>query len=399
MARKTFAVNVNGDFEANINSWSSTAAALSQVDTPGTHSWAGTKSLQCVPNGTSGSVYILSEDIAVVPGRVLTVTGSAYGTSAVYMAYPRVQWFDASGTYLSISGTGYSDTVAGQWTTRTATVTAPANAYRAKLAPSAGNTPTATWLLDEFWANGNYTLGVSATATPTAGDWKVTLNLSTDAALAEYGSYRIQRDGVTQVFLNGALPATWTGTQPAGTTSTWGVQLMKDVSNGSTLFVPIVNTTVQVTTESSSGASLITNLDGSAYAWAEIQSWPEWRYTRRTATMQIMGSRNPVVTNDVALRASSTPVFLTRTTADRDALDNVLSQAGPLRIQPYCDALDRPYVMPLDYTQTRYRNKAADGLWLTEVNLQHIDTPTSVQALAMPMAAYAEDETPEEAAQ
>jgi hypothetical protein len=405
MARKRYALNINGDFETGTADWSISNGVLAQVNTPGTPGWAGTKSLQWTPASPAGAIGLGTSFIATAPGRSYTVTSSLYATAAVQCAHPRIQWYDSGGTLLSTTDVTYVALTANTWVTRTTSAVAPSGATQCHINLALGNTgapATVPIVADEIWLNGTFDMTLGATATPVqgGGDWNVHFTMSTDALAAEYGAWRLWRGTTSVAFFVGKLPATYDSVQTADTNQTWRIQLYKDVRYPGAAnpdWQPITTDTQGlrlVSTVAPDGASAIISSDGSQIAWVEIQSWPELRYTRRSATLQIMGSTNPVVNNDVAVMANSAPVLITRTTAARDQLIKVLSTSGPLHFVPYCTGLDEVWCMPLDFNSVRNANKVSNLIWLTECQIQHIKPPASTLAAAAVAQDIGQEEIP-----
>lgn len=406
MARKLYALNVNGDIEgdAGTKGWAIGNGTLTQVDTPAGATWAGTKSMQWLRASGTVSWSVRGGVFGTKPGRVYDLTAAFHpdGTEA-RCAYPRVEFFDADGDTISVPGNPYEVMPPDAWAVREATVTAPAGAVTACVNCGFSSDVATPVTMDELWVTGHFQISTTGRTNPgPTGDWTVTLTTTTDADPSEYGAWQVWRDGVSQAFIVGEVPATWQGKQPPDTTSTWLMQLYKNVAYPGApnqQWVP-VTTDEQgwaiVSTTKPAGKSVIVNSDGTAYAYVEIQSWPQRRYTRRSATMQVIGSSVPVVTNDFALMPQSSPVLVTRTVQERDALALVLSQPGPLRFLPACEPLDAPWVMPLDFNQDRFANQVARGEWLTEVVFQHIPEPAGITTAAA--AASAAPDVPDGAA-
>lgn len=133
----------NCTFETGIGNWSISASA-GTIASSTTQKHSGTKSMQVTPSGTSVNVGALSDNVAVVPGEKVTATTWVWFTTAVTGNYSSaINWFDASGVYLSTSLNAIS-VAATTWTPVIQTYTAPAGAYFASLVPLLGGTPAAS---------------------------------------------------------------------------------------------------------------------------------------------------------------------------------------------------------------------------------------------------------------
>lgn len=133
----------NCTFETGISGWSISASA-GTIAASTTQKHSGTQSLRITPSGTSVNVGALSDNVAVVPGEKVTATTWVWFTAAVTGNYSSaINWFDATGTYLSTSLSTVS-VAAATWTPVIQTYTAPAGAFFASLVPLLGGTPAAS---------------------------------------------------------------------------------------------------------------------------------------------------------------------------------------------------------------------------------------------------------------
>lgn len=396
MARRPYTLNVNGDFEgdAQTKGWSIGNGTLTQVPTAAGATWAGTSSLQWLRESGTSSWSLRGGLFGVKSGRVYTLSGSANpSTDPSSLAFPRLEFFDANSASLGTLGNDYTATPGSSWTTRTATVTAPVGAVSACLNCGMASTVTTAVQMDELWAIGEFDVQStlqSAHPGPN-GDWLVNLAFTTDANSNEYGAWQLFKDNVSQRFILGTMPATLQMTQAPNTTSVWRMQLYKNVQYPgapTTEWRPISRDDqgrVTVSSDQPPGKSVIVTADGSASAYVEIQSWPERVFTRQSVTLPVLGQTSPVVNSDVITLPTSSPVFITRTISDRNALALVLAAPGPHHLIPYCTQLgDEPWFMPLDFTQNRAFNRPDRAEWLTEVQIQEVDAPATAFAASAP---------------
>jgi hypothetical protein len=133
----------NCTFETGVGNWTITAAA-GAIAPSTTQKHSGTQSMRVTPSGTSVNVGVLSDHIAVVPGQKVTCTTWVWFTTAVTGNYSSaVNWYDASGVYLSTSQTPLS-IPAATWTPVIQTFGAPPGAFFADAVPLLGGTPAAS---------------------------------------------------------------------------------------------------------------------------------------------------------------------------------------------------------------------------------------------------------------
>ncbi|MFE6404785.1 hypothetical protein [Streptomyces alboflavus] len=215
---------------------------------------------------------------------------------------------------------------------------------------------------------------VNATARPSSkpGMWTVEVSPTTEALKADYDAYRVWMGQTSMEYKTGELPAkmVFEAAQEENTTVTWWVYLYKKVRTDD--WVRITDGRQSVST-AADGRSLVINQDGSTSAWVEIQQWPTRERTRQAGTLIVQARESPVVLSSRSVLAASTITFLTRTERDRQRLEDVLADEGPLRIIPACTTLPAPWVMPGNYRMSRLTNRATDERWLTEADIQEIN--------------------------
>jgi hypothetical protein len=83
----------------------------------------------------------LSDSPTIVPGRRYTVSYWAYSPAGYALLGDAIDWYDASGVYLSTSSGGNIAISASTWTARAYTATAPASAAKLVYGPTLGGTP------------------------------------------------------------------------------------------------------------------------------------------------------------------------------------------------------------------------------------------------------------------
>jgi hypothetical protein len=139
-------LNSNWDFESGVTPWAdhngaggSAGIALSASSA---FAWSGSQSMLMLPDGATASAGAISEKCAVPSGA--TVTGSArlycpagYATGAK----AQVNWYDASGAFLSTATGATVPLPAGGWAQVTVSAAAPGGAAQAALVISYAGTP------------------------------------------------------------------------------------------------------------------------------------------------------------------------------------------------------------------------------------------------------------------
>lgn len=133
----------NCAFEAGVSSWSISAPS-GAIAASTTQKHSGAQSMRVTPSGTAVNVGAVSDNIAVVPGEKVTCTTWVWFTTAVTGNYSSaVNWYDASGIFLSTSQTPIS-VAAATWTPVIQTYTAPVGAAFAAAVPLLSGTPAAS---------------------------------------------------------------------------------------------------------------------------------------------------------------------------------------------------------------------------------------------------------------
>jgi len=133
----------NCAFETGVANWT-LSPAEGAIAPSATQKHSGAQSMRVTPTGTSATVGPVSDKIAVVPGEKVTATTWVWVTAAVTGDYSSaVNWYNASGTYLSTSSTAVS-VPATTWTPVLQTYVAPAGAAFAALVPLLSGTPAAS---------------------------------------------------------------------------------------------------------------------------------------------------------------------------------------------------------------------------------------------------------------
>ncbi|MGA5669021.1 hypothetical protein ACPCTG_26500 [Streptomyces pseudogriseolus] len=139
-------LNQNPDFAADLTGWSGFGATIERVEAPAPAPTAGKWALQLVPDGVAEFPNAGSEQIPVTVGAQYMVSGWLRCARTRPVAL-NVNWFGPGSAYLSTSATDHPVT-ADEWTWIQATVTAPAGAVTANLAPTVADFPPET---DVLW--------------------------------------------------------------------------------------------------------------------------------------------------------------------------------------------------------------------------------------------------------
>ncbi|MFC8442660.1 hypothetical protein ACFUJT_31435 [Streptomyces griseoincarnatus] len=139
-------LNQNPDFAADLTGWSGFGATIERVEAPAPAPTAGKWALQLVPDGVAEFPNAGSEQIPVTVGAQYVVSGWLRCARTRSVAL-NVNWFGPDSAYLSTSATDHPVT-ADEWTWIQATVTAPAGAVTANIAPTVADFPPET---DVLW--------------------------------------------------------------------------------------------------------------------------------------------------------------------------------------------------------------------------------------------------------
>lgn len=160
------ALNVDGGFEASIDSWDlihntenavgnwwSTVTRSTDFFTPGT----GIASIKAVPVGTVVAPILVSEELAVSVGNVVTATGNIMVNKAYVGGVGiHIRWYTSGHALVTTSGN--PDDLwpsPGEWGTYSVTATAPATTAFARIGITIGGTPDSTMAFygDEMYAS------------------------------------------------------------------------------------------------------------------------------------------------------------------------------------------------------------------------------------------------------
>lgn len=141
----TAVLNANPDFETNTANWTPTNCTFAQS---GTRAHKGSFSGLMTPNGTSASVSVESEQVAVTANATYQASGWAWPTSTITGNISvSVNWYDASHAFISTT-TAVTNATGGQWNFLTSHLfTAPPTAAYATLLPTVSGTPAAGQLV------------------------------------------------------------------------------------------------------------------------------------------------------------------------------------------------------------------------------------------------------------
>jgi hypothetical protein len=132
-------LNANPDFDTNITGWNANGGTAVRVTTPVK---VGTGAAQFTPNGVAQFPSIECNPVPVTAGTVYRASAWIRCATARNVDL-NINWFDGASAYLSTS-TLTNTLVANTYTFYDGTVTAPANAATATIAPTVANFPPAT---------------------------------------------------------------------------------------------------------------------------------------------------------------------------------------------------------------------------------------------------------------
>lgn len=132
----------NPDFELGLTGWTGVGGTLTRVPTPEGAPFSGDWSAQLVSDGSSGSPHIESAQVAVTPGGTVIAHAAMLTAGSAGLG---VNWFNASGVYLSTTSIAVPG--APGWQEVTATVTVPSTAHFATINPTLGITSAGSTLV------------------------------------------------------------------------------------------------------------------------------------------------------------------------------------------------------------------------------------------------------------
>ncbi|MET8824798.1 carbohydrate binding domain-containing protein [Streptomyces sp. NPDC004610] len=140
-------LTTNPDMEADLAGWTPTGATTARVPTPAAAPFGGDWSMQLTPTGAAATAYAESTPVTTGITAGSTYTVHAWVRCAVARTVNvNVNWYTSGGTYISTTGVSQAVT-AGVWTRISGTLTAPATAARASLAPTMTGTPPSSHVL------------------------------------------------------------------------------------------------------------------------------------------------------------------------------------------------------------------------------------------------------------
>jgi hypothetical protein len=137
-------LNTNRNFEVDLSNWTGAGATINRVATPGTPPFAGSWSMQIIPDGVAQFPNAGSEQIAVTAGQQYTLSGWLLCTVSRNVDL-NVNWFDNTHAYLTTTAND-QQVVANTWTYFQQTMTAPANGY-ANASPTVPSFPPSSNVL------------------------------------------------------------------------------------------------------------------------------------------------------------------------------------------------------------------------------------------------------------
>ncbi|MGX1512242.1 hypothetical protein [Streptomyces collinus] len=141
-------LNANPLLTDDLTGWTPFGATLERVEAPVPKPFPGAWCMRLTPNGIEQYPNAGSNQIPVTPGKQYTLSGWLRCARARSVAL-NLNWFDGAAGYLSTSAND-KPVLAGAWTWFEMTVTAPAGAAAANLAPTVADFPPAT---DVLWAH------------------------------------------------------------------------------------------------------------------------------------------------------------------------------------------------------------------------------------------------------
>jgi hypothetical protein len=141
-------LNANPLLTNDLTGWTPFGTVLERVEAPTPKPFPGTWCMRLTPNGVEQYPNAGSGQIPVTPGQQYTLSGWLRCATARSVAL-NLNWFDATAGYLSTAAND-KPVLAGAWTWFEMTVTAPAGAAAANIAPTVADFPPAT---DVLWAH------------------------------------------------------------------------------------------------------------------------------------------------------------------------------------------------------------------------------------------------------
>lgn len=138
-------LNTNRSFETDLNNWTASGATINRVPVPGTPPFAGSWSMQIIPDGVAAFPNAGSEQIAVSVGVQYVLSGWLLCAVSRNVDL-NINWFDGTHTYLSTTSNDMQVT-ANVWTYVQQTVTPPAGAVYCNLSPTVPSSPPSSNIL------------------------------------------------------------------------------------------------------------------------------------------------------------------------------------------------------------------------------------------------------------
>ncbi|MER7963612.1 hypothetical protein [Streptomyces ardesiacus] len=141
-------LNTNPVLATDLTGWTAFGATLERVEASTPKPFPGAWCMRLTPNGVEQYPNAGSGQIPVTPGQQYTLSGWLRCATARSVAL-NLNWFDGAAGYLSTSAND-KPVLAGAWTWFEMTVTAPAGAAAANVAPTVADYPPPT---DVLWAH------------------------------------------------------------------------------------------------------------------------------------------------------------------------------------------------------------------------------------------------------
>lgn len=373
-ARDLGVMNSNTYFESTVLPWVAFGGAIARVTTP---VYEGAGALRLTPDGVSATARTECEQSTGVS------VGTSYGARArVRVPIARgvgigINWFDASGTYLSTAAVGgFYALAANTWTEIAVQGVAPASAAKASISINLDGTPPISNLLYIDSAKLYYDPAV-----PTAPG--VLIERSTNGVqwTTVRGASSIPPSGVYQIAQADDYEFT------PGVLNTYRAKLLSPV--GVVLF-----THTNSITPSIDGVWLKSVARPYLNRKVTVKEYSNVSRKSRAGVFNVSGRTMPVVVSDVASGRSWTLDVLTRSLDESHALDLLLASGDILHVQapPDCD-VPAGYVSVGDTDLSRVSRPLRDnrrifGIPMTECARPGPDIVGSTSTWAGLLAAY-----------
>ncbi|MEV7793426.1 hypothetical protein AB0O68_15745 [Streptomyces sp. NPDC087512] len=132
-------LNANPDFAEDLTGWTGFGAAIERVPAPEPRPFAGAWAMQLTPDGVAQYPNAGSSQLPIAAGQSYVVSGWLRCARARSVAL-NLNWFGTGGAYLATAANDHP-VPAGVWAWTKMTVTAPAGAVTANIAPTVADVP------------------------------------------------------------------------------------------------------------------------------------------------------------------------------------------------------------------------------------------------------------------